>query len=89
VLVSSEQIENRVLEDKMKIMNDDGSIAGWFMAFCETVIVFGLLVAGFFFKPIRDAWKDMGGYVQTIFPLTLGSWFAYKAVEVVRGSKNT
>ena len=69
----------------MRILNEDGSIAGWFMAFCETFIVFTLLVLGFFWEPIRTAWKDMGGYVQVIFPLTLGSWFAFKAVEVVKG----
>lgn len=64
----------------MKIVNEDGSIAGWFVSLIETMIVFGLWVAGFFVLPIREAWKTMGPYMQTIFPLTLGSWFAFKAV---------
>jgi len=59
----------------------EGSIDGAFIALCETVLVFGLLTAGFFVQSIREAWGIMGSYVQVIFPLTLGSWFAYKAVK--------
>jgi hypothetical protein len=59
----------------------DGSIEGWFVALCETVLIFGLLTAGFFSQPIRNAWGVMGTYIQVIFPLTLGSWFAYKTIK--------
>jgi hypothetical protein len=59
----------------------DGSIEGWFVVLCETVMVFGLLAAGFFITSVRDAWPTMGPYIQTIYPLAMGTWFAYKTVK--------
>lgn len=70
----------------MRIINN-GSIEGWFIALCETILVFTLLALGFFVVSIREAWRIMGPYVQTIFPLTFGSWLAYKAIKAIGGKE--
>jgi hypothetical protein len=71
---------------KMKVFDPEtGAPEGWFIALCETVIVFGLLVTGFFYEPVRVAWQSMGGFVSTIYPLSFGSWLGYKAISKVWG----
>ena len=71
----------------MKIIDDKGAIEGWVIALCETIVVFALLVLGFFVESVRQAWAVMGTYVQTIYPLALGSWLAYKAVKAFSGGE--
>jgi hypothetical protein len=71
---------------KMKAFHSEtGAPEGWFIALCETVIVFGLLVTGFFYEPVRVAWQSMGGFVSTIYPLSFGTWLAYKAATKIAG----
>jgi len=71
---------------KVKIMSDDGALEGWFIALCTTAIVYILLILGFFFSSIAEAWKVMGGYVSTIYPLSFGTWLAYKAAKAIGGA---
>lgn len=69
----------RIIDPKTK------DVRGSFVALGETIIVFTLLTLGFFVPSIREAWKTMGSYVQTIYPLTFGSWLAYKSVKSILG----
>ena len=66
----------------------DGSIQGSFIALGETVLVFALLTLGFFVPKVCEAWEIMGGYVTTIYPLTFGSWLAYKGAKAIFGKDN-
>ena len=66
---------------KIKLVSDDGSIEGWVIALGETIIVYGFWVVGLFVPKVQAGWRELGPFMQVIFPLTLGSWFGYKAVS--------
>ena len=68
-------------------MGGDGSVEGWFIALCTTIVVYGLLVAGFFNDTIARGWDKMGSHVTTIYPLSFGSWLAYKAAKAIAGKE--
>lgn len=70
----------------IRIIDDDGSIHGWFVALCTTAIVYGLLILAFFGgEKFQAAFINIGGYIQTIYPLSFGSWLAYKASKAILG----
>ena len=72
----------------MKIVDSDGSIQGWFVALCTTVIAFGLpLVAFFGGENLQAALINIEGYLKVIYPLSFGSWLAYKAVKVIKNGQ--
>lgn len=68
----------------IQITDEKGQIEGWVVALGETALVYGLITLAFFYKPAKEAWPVMGPYIQTIFPLSLGIWFAYKSIEVIK-----
>lgn len=69
---------------KIEIISD-GAVNGWFVALCTTAIVYALIVLGFFVPTVTKAWPTMSGVVSTIYPLTFGSWLAYKAAKAIGG----
>lgn len=74
----------------MKIIDTDGAIQGWFVALCTTAIVYGLIIAAFVGgEDLQAAWINIGGYITTIYPLSFGSWLAYKATKSILGKNGT
>jgi len=57
----------------MKIIGDDGSIRGWFIALCETILVYGLWVVSLFYPPISQYWPA----IVPVYLGTFGTWLAY------------
>lgn len=71
---------------KIKIIDDNGSIQGWFIALCTTIITFSLPVIAFFGgESFQAALINVEGYMKVIYPLSFGSWLAYKGVKAVFG----
>lgn len=71
---------------KLNIIDTDGSIQGWFVALCTTILVFTLpLIAFVGGEKLQAALINIEGYVKTIYPLSFGSWLAYRAVKAVAG----
>lgn len=63
---------------KLKIINDDGSIEGWFMSGCITVAVFGMGVTALWSDSVCQRWEKIGA---SLVPLYLGqftAWLAYR-----------
>lgn len=72
----------------MKIIGPDGSIEGWFVALLTTGVVYGMLIAAFVGgEELQAAYINIGGYVNTVYPLSFGSWLAYKTVKAVADKK--
>jgi uncharacterized RDD family membrane protein YckC len=75
---------------KIKIINDDGSIQGWFVALCTTAIAFLLPVIAFIGgENLQASLINISDYLKTIYPLSFGSWLAYKGVKAVFGKNGT
>lgn len=73
---------------KLKIIDDDGSVQGWFVALCTTIIVYGLIIVAFFGgEKFQAAFINIGGYIQVIYPLSFGSWLAYRASKAILGKE--
>jgi hypothetical protein len=73
-----------MIKMKLQIITD-GAVEGWFVALCTTITVYTLIVMGFFWGVVRDAWPTMKGVVETVYPLTFGAWLAYKAAKAIGG----
>lgn len=69
---------------KLKIV-DNGSIQGWFMGFCETVLVYGVWIVSLFSESVTKNLKETGGFITGIFGLTFGVWLAYKGATTIWG----
>jgi hypothetical protein len=70
---------------KLKIVNDDGSIEGWFVSLCTTVVAFGLPVVAFVGgENLQASLINVADYLKVIYPLSLGSWFGYKAIKALK-----
>jgi len=71
---------------KLKIIDSDGSVHGWFVALCMTAIVYGLIIAAFIGgEATQKAWINIGGHVTSIYTISFGSWLAYKASKSIFG----
>lgn len=67
---------------KLKVIDSDGHIEGWFVALCTTTITFTLPVVAFFGgEQFQYALLNIEGYLKVVYPLSFGSWLAYKAVQ--------
>jgi len=71
---------------KLKIVDDDGSLQGWFVALCTTGIVYILPVIAFFGgESLQASLINIEGYLKVVYPLSFGSWLAYKGIKAVAG----
>jgi hypothetical protein len=74
----------------MRIVDSDGSVQGWFVALCTTAIAFTLPVIAFFGgENMQASLINISGYMQTIYPLSFGSWLAYRGVKAIFGNDKT
>jgi hypothetical protein len=71
---------------KLKIV-DNGSIAGWFVAFCETALVYGIWFISLFSESLTKNLKETGGFITGIFGLPFGVWLAYKGATTIFGGE--
>ncbi len=71
------------LKMKIRIISEQGSIEGWFVALCESALVYGLWVVGLFSEPVAKGWEKTGGFIQTIYLGTFGTWLFYRGAKAV------
>ena len=69
----------------MKIVSENGSIEGWFIAMCETILVYGVWIASIFFTPAATMLKETSGFITSIYGLSFGAWLAYKGASTIWG----
>jgi hypothetical protein len=72
---------------KLRVVSN-GSIEGWFVAFCETVLVYGTWFISLFSETITKNLKETGGFITGIFGLSFGTWLAYKGATTIFGKKD-
>jgi len=72
---------------KLKIVSN-GSIEGWFVALCETVLVYGMWFISLFFESLTKNLEKTGGFITGIFGLSFGAWLAYKGATSIWGKKD-
>ena len=73
---------------KIKIVSGGGAIEGWFVALCETVVVYGIWIVSMFFEPVTKNLEKTGGFITGIFGLSFGTWLAYKGATSIWGKKD-
>jgi Sec-independent protein secretion pathway component TatC len=66
---------------KLKIISDDGSIQGWFVAFLITFLRLTIYVANYIIPGLREAEKEVGAAFTSFCLLSVGSWFAYRVTK--------
>lgn len=68
---------------KLRIVSEDGAVEGWFVALCESALVYGFWVASLFSDTLTRGWEKTGGFIQTIYLGTFGTWLFYKGAKAV------
>jgi hypothetical protein len=71
----------------MKILNSDGSIAGWFINTTITFTYLILIVVGVFYTPVCDNIKNLDSFMTWFFVASFGIWSTKKTIEFVMGDK--
>jgi len=66
---------------KLKIIADDGSIQGWFVAFLITFLRLVVYVANYFIQGLPEIEAKVGSSFTSFCLLSVGSWFGYKIVK--------
>jgi len=72
---------------KLKIIRN-GGIEGWFVALCETVLVYGMWFVSLFSESLTKNFEKTGGFITGIFGISFGTWLAYKGATSIWGKKD-
>lgn len=67
---------------KMEIVKD-GEIQGSYISTLITLVIFTMLVCGFFVESIRVAWERFGTTISTIYLGQLTVWLAYRGSRAI------
>ena len=70
---------------KLKIIGDDGSIQGWFVAFLITFLRLMVYVANYFIPGLAETEQKVGSSFTSFSLLSVASWFGYKVVKPLTG----
>ncbi len=66
---------------KIKVIADDGSIQGWFVAFLITFLRLAVYVANYVAPGLAETEQKVGAGFTTFCLASVGSWFTYKIIK--------